>query len=248
MIRFTLIAFLFFLKTLNICAQAKNESESLALNTEQKRAYIGLSLGFSIPFGSFSADNTTTQEANFAKRGQNIHLLDFGYRLKESIHLGGTYLSSQNGIDNKKVADYFNSLSNLKYSVESNSYELNALLLGGGFTKTNQSIDLDMLFMLGVGNLFLPNMTIRQTDGANEEVFLIGSDKKTSFGVGIKGGFRIHLTEYLDFTTHGTFLVFENKFDQDTNVLNTNGEPIQLSSTITYQVFNVNFGLAYRFL
>ncbi len=248
MIKYILIASLIFIKSLELCGQAQDGSESADPGREQKRAYVGISFGYSIPFGSFSADNTTTRDANYAKRGQNIHFLDFGYRLKESIYLGGSYLKSQNNIDNEKLADYFNSLSDLQHTVESSAYELNALLLGAGFTKANESIDLDMLFMLGVGNVFLPNMTIRQTDGTNEEIFLVGTDKKTSFGVGIKGGFRIHLTDYLDITTHGTFLVFENKFNQETNLKDTNGAPIQLSSTITYQVFNLNFGLAYRFL
>lgn len=237
-----------FLIAHQIFAQASDEEASQVTLEEGKRAYLGFSFGFSIPFGSFSANNTTTEDANYAKNGRNIHFLDFGYRLNEAVHLGGIYLSTQNEVDNAKIADYFNSRSDRSHIVESNTYELNAFLLGGGFTKRGQNLDLDMLFLVGVGNVFLPATTIRQTDGVNEFVYLVGADKKTSFGVGIKGGLRIHLNDFLDFTSHGTFLVFENEFDQDTNITDINGAPLQLTSTITYQVFNVNFGIAYRFL
>jgi|GEM_PF-1824572 len=243
------ILLFFSLWTFLLPAQAiESEEENVVTNNFDKRAYIGISTGFSIPFGTFSAKNATESEGNFAKRGVSIGFLDFGYRIKKSIQIGGVYLNARNDLDGEVAADFLNRSSGRFHIVEGSNYELKALMIGGGFMKSKNSIDLDMLFLFGLGNVFLPSMDITQRVNGVDSKLTISPDQKFTLGAGVKLGFRIHLNEYLDLMTHGTFVVFENSFEQQTTSIPPNTGIQTISSTVSYQTFNINFGLAYRFI
>lgn len=214
------------------------------------KAYIGASFGFSIPSGSFADTETDNSTAGFGTNGSAFQLIDAGYLIYKNLNLSAHYLRVSNGLDASALASDLgrNDLAqDIRYSAESGDYELNAGLIGVGFVKETNSISLQMQIMLAYGNVFLPTIDIVQTNTANgdENPIRISSADESGFGFGVGGGFRIHLNEFLDFSTFATFVNFQQEFEQSISDPNQN---IDFSGTFNYEVVNVTFGFAYRFM
>ena len=209
------------------------------------KAYVGVNFGFAIPSGSFASVDEQDINSGYALDGQSLQLFDVGYKFYQNLNASVQYIRLRNGVDEEALARSL-SAPGLRYTVEASSYELNAALLGIGFVKPTNSISLQMQIMVGYGNVFIPSFDVRQLDNAgNTTDFRFTSSRESGFGFGVSGGFRIHLTDRLDFTTHAIFINFRQDYDQ----LATSGGQVSIQSgQINYEVINVNFGLAFRFL
>jgi len=209
------------------------------------KAYVGMTFGFSIPSGSFAASDNENSRAGYANNGQSIQLLDVGYRFYQNLNASAHYIRLQNSLDENALADNLRS-DGFRYSVEASSYELNAALLGIGFVKPTNSISLQMQIMVGFGNVFIPSIDVEETNDMGEvRTIRFASSKESGLGFGVGGGFRIHLTERLDFSTQAAFIYFQQSYEQ---LARSGGQTSIQEGEINYEVISVTFGLAYRFL
>jgi hypothetical protein len=209
------------------------------------KGYLGLNFGFSIPNGSFAATDDKDGQTGYAINGQSLQLLDVGYRFYQNLNASLHYIRLRNGFDENTLADNLRT-PGFRYSVEASNYELNAAFLGIGFVKPTNSISLQMQIMIGYGNIFVPSIDILETNDMGEvREIRFSSSKESGVGFGVSGGFRIHLTERLDLSTHATFINFQQEYDQ---VSSSNGQSSIQSSKLNYEVISVTFGLAYRIL
>lgn len=209
------------------------------------RAYIGLSYGPSVSLGSFARDNNDEGIASYAKNGRSLQILDYGFRVYKNLNIAGHYIRLSNSLAEGSLEDDLRG-NGFRYTVDASNYELNAGLIGIGFIKESNSIALQMQVMLGYGNIFLPSISLVETDSiGNSTNIKISSNAKSTLGLGIGGGIRIHLNKYLDFTTFATYVNFQKSFSQR---LVTNGNKRIQEGEINYEVVNVSFGFAYRFL
>jgi hypothetical protein len=246
-----LIVFLLLLSSLQGFSQAK---ESGQLDTTiskkssfKKRAYIGVSGGYSLAMESFAAANADILASAYAKNGSSLQLLNAGFIIKESFSAKAVYAKHKHSVEANRLSNDLSQAGTLDYAVSASEYELNALLLGVGLSKQRNSIDLELHFLFGFGNIFLPSFNLIERNPANNTASEINfpAIKENGSGVGLSAGFRIHLNEYLDFTTDATYLIFEKEFEQ---LRIENGVRSSVNSSVTYEVLNLNIGLAYRFL
>ncbi|MEQ8908560.1 MAG: hypothetical protein RIC95_05180 [Vicingaceae bacterium] len=228
-------------------AQAKpveesNGQDSLKTDPFRKRAYIGLEYGFSIPMGSFSADTEAQNKSAFALNGRSFNILKFAYRIRSSFYACGRYAIMQNQVQESGIESRLASQSASRFQVEAKSYELRAFFLGVGVTKRSKSLDVDLRFLGGYGNTFTPSLQITETDSNGLKTQrALPTENQSGFGGALSMGLRIHLNEYLDFTSTASYLIFEKNFE-DVSL-----NPTQ-SSRLSYEVVNLNFGIAYRFI
>lgn len=226
--------------------QAKDSTAKNSFNSNTRRAYLGISYGFSLPMGSFSINGENLENSAFANDGTNFHLFDFGYLISESFSVKSFYLSAKNELNENKLAEAINKTHNKQVSIQASSYELKALMIGLGITKVKPVVDFDLHFLLGYGQSFLPAITVSERDTATLDIknTLFNPSSDYGFGVGLSTALRVHLNKVIDFTTQLSYTVFEKEFEQ----LRIENNTTQLTqSKIGYEILSVNFGLAYRF-
>ena len=181
-------------------SQAKDSVEFKTINNSYyKKVYIGISGGLSYPMGSFSSKNTEFDNSAYAKRGSNINLLDFGYRIGKTLGVGAYYFNSSHEVDLDALIRNQNTIGTVRYlNGSADNYEIKGLMLGLFVSKKDDIIDLDLRFMGGSANIFLPQMTLNYRDLSQNEIFeeLYEPISERSMGVGLSAGFRIHLNEY----------------------------------------------------
>ncbi|MAY83787.1 MAG: hypothetical protein CMP59_06590 [Flavobacteriales bacterium] len=209
------------------------------------KAYVGFSLGFSIPNGSFASTDEENNQSAYAVNGQSFQLLDVGYRVYQNLNASAHYMRLQNSIDENALARNLRT-PGLRYTVDASNYELNAAFVGIGFIKPSNSISLQMQIMIGYGNIFIPTIDLVETDDmGNSSTIHLASTSESSIGFGVSGGFRIHLTDRLDFSSQAAFINFQKEFDQ---VARSGNQVSVASGKINYEVISVTFGFSYRFL
>lgn len=174
-----------------------------------KNAFIGINYGWSIPMGSFSEPTNDGGGSAFANNGSKLALIDFGYRVKKSFFVGLSYINLNNSINEKELG---RKLSNdeFLFTVTSSDYELRAVMLGIGFSKSSRTADFDLRFNFGYGTTYLPSFNISQKDRLNGDVeeLIFQAEDESGLGIGLNAGLRIHLNEYLDLTGNAPYIIF----------------------------------------
>lgn len=219
-----------------------NQQDSSKTDPFRKRAYLGVEYGFAIPMGSFSAEFETPEKSAFAQNGSSLNLLKFGYRLTSNFYASGQYSILRNPLDERGIEKRLSARSNSQYQVEAKEYLLKVFLLGVGISKRSKSVDIDLRFLGGYGNASSPRLNIleKKNNGSTSQ-FQIPLEKQSGFGGALSMGLRIHLNEYLDFSSSAAYYIFEKNFEQ----LNLNQGQ---SSNISYEILNLTFGICYRFI
>jgi hypothetical protein len=237
---------LLILSTLSISLYSQIEDTTTVIKDKfDKNAFIGVHYGWSMPMGSFSEPSNEDGGSAFAKNGSKLALIDFGYRFKKSFFVGLSYINLNNSVNEEELS---RNLSNdeFLFTATASDYELRALMIGVGFTKSSRTADFDLRFNLGYGTTYLPSFNISQKDRLSGEVeeLLFQAEKESGIGIGLNAGLRIHFNEYLDFTSNLSYVIFQKSFDE----IETNSAANEASSaSINYEVVSITFGLAYRF-
>lgn len=231
---------------LPVFLNAQADFEPLPIDKESYRGYISFSVGPSFPFGAFERKDLILTDGGYAKSGLSIQL-DFGYRFYENLIVSAQYVKISNPFDEEAIVKQAVGIClacdpPLNFSQASaSSYELNAFLSGIGFVKEMSNLSVQMQFMIGYGNMYTPRVELSNST----EQLTLASNKASNLAYGVGSGMRIHLTDQLDFSLFGTFLLYQADFDQTIDYMGTTE---LLPASLRYQVFNLNFGLAYRII
>lgn len=213
-----------------------------------QRAYIGISYGLSYPMGSFSASNTEFDNSAFAQAGTNLHYLDFGYRIGKTLGASLFLFTKNHAINFDKLRRSRTAQTGLNYrQVSGGDYELRGAMLGLQVSKANDVIDLDLRFLVGNAGFYLPRLNLQYRDPNSSEIInqSLSATVEKGYGVGVGAGLRIHLNHYLDFMANGTYILFQQTFNQ---VLEDQNQKVNIKSKINYEVVNLNIGVAFRFI
>jgi len=210
------------------------------------RAYIGISGGPSFPFGAFENSELAIEEGGYAQTGYSINL-DYAYRFYKNLIVAGQYTRVNNQLDEEAlrksgrlICSTCNPLPTFG-EVNTTAYELNAFFAGIGVIKEQSNLSFQMQFMIGYANMFSPQVELK---GPND-LLTVQSNEGSNLAYGVATGLRIHLTDQLDLSTIGNFILFQADFDQ---VVEFNGIKEIKTTAQRYQVFNLSFGLGYRFI
>jgi hypothetical protein len=234
-----------------ICGQATDSKPLSSKSSINKKAYFGISAGFSFPMGSFSASNTEFENSSFAKQGFNFNLFDVGFRMGKTLGATSYYFNSKNDVNLNSLVANRKGITDLIYvDGETHNFEIRGILLGLLISKPSDVFDIDLKFLVGNATVEIPQTTLNYKN-LNDEIerhnFM--STNNNSYGVGIAGGTRIHINQYIDFMIHANYLIFKNDFERMVEITTPfkKVEYIEVS-TMSYEVFNLNFGLAFRFI
>lgn len=247
--RKVIFIWLFLFLPITLFSQARDSSEKTIPKTYYyKRIYVGVSYGLTYPMGSFSKENAEFNNSAFAQKGRNICFFDFGYRIGKTLGVTGYLFNSSNPVDHTALLKKLPEVSGINYfASEGGDYELRGMMLGLLVSKYSNVVDLDLKFMLGNAKFNIPHLAFSYTQdniqGARQERYIPTSEN--TFGIGLGMGIRIHINQFIDFTTNTNYLIFQNSFNR--LIEDRNGfrrEEFEL----THETFNLNFGIAYRFL
>ncbi len=223
-----------------------SQADPLPIKKESYRAYIGLSTGATFPFGAFKDVELDIINGGYARTGYSFNL-DYGYRFYKNLIIAGNYSRITNPLDEtalqkQSVSSCANCNKPKRFDkAEASPYELNAFYGGIGFIKEQPNLSFQMQFMVGYGNMFTSN--IEMSTDTSRLVFKTKRKSNLTYAVG--AGLRIHLTDQLDFSTFGSFLLYQANIDQE---IEYEGVTNYVRAPIQYQVFNLSFGLAYRLI
>jgi hypothetical protein len=204
---------------------------------DERKGYIGISIGPSIPFADFASTDENNDDAGFAATGGNL-TVSFAYRL--GAHLGITaMLSGNNNPVNKSAleSDFRNDYPGADWNVEADNWRLGGLLLGGYATfPASERLDVDVRLMAGVLNSTSPEITATASNGGvsvsgrREEKTVTVPSFDIGFGIKYRLGNAIALLANADFisanpkfdnvTTTTTFGSTTSSFDQNYSTLN----------------------------
>lgn len=65
----------------------------------ERKGYIGISLGPSMPMGDYGDNSFTNEDAGFAKTGLNFNLINFGYKFGERFGIVASWYGAAHSID-----------------------------------------------------------------------------------------------------------------------------------------------------
>lgn len=115
---------------------------------EERKGFIGLNVGTSIPIGDFSDDNINNDRAGFALNGTSINLIDFGYRFGKIIGItasisGGVYElgEANSGLELISVGFFLGPLISIPLN---NRLNLNLVPKAGSTSSTLQLNDTEL--------------------------------------------------------------------------------------------------------
>lgn len=66
---------------------------------EDRRGYIGITLGPAIPMGDFADNSYDNEDAGFAKTGVNFNLVHFGYKFSQNFGIAATWFGAAHEVD-----------------------------------------------------------------------------------------------------------------------------------------------------
>jgi opacity protein-like surface antigen len=147
--------------------------------SQDRKGFIGISLGGAIPVGAFSESSGTYNTAGYATTGASFNI-NFNYRLNDWIGLSISSVGAANSINAEKLISSNISASGLSYSIDKAS-SMSCFLIGGMIKK--QSFPLYGKIQIGYGSVktaeltlsdFTTSATFKQSDPAYGFAYNLG--------------------------------------------------------------------------
>lgn len=162
-------------------------SANLFAQSSNRKGFIGITLGPSIPIGDFADNSLSNDNAGFAKTGFNINVINFGYKFGQNFGITGSWFGAEHSVDAGGVDDM------LSYGG----------LMGGPMLSfpVNEKLDFDLKGMIGFFSSTLNQNKPGETSGIG-----VGFDFGTSF--------RYNFTEKWCLLINGDYFASNLKFDE----------------------------------
>lgn len=169
-------------------------SANLFAQSSDRKGFIGITLGPSIPIGDFADNSLSNDNAGFAKTGLNINLINFGYKFGQNFGITGSWFGAAHSVDISGVDAMW-------------SY---GGLMGGPMLSfpLNEKLDFDLKGMIGFVSAKLDMNELGETSGSG-----VGFD----FGA----SFRYNFTEKWCLLINGDYLASNPKFDEGNQKIST---------------------------
>jgi hypothetical protein len=204
---------------------------------DDKKGYVGISLGPSIPFADFASTDKNNDDAGYATTGGNL-TISFAYRLGQHLGFSAMLSGNNNPVNESALESNFREdYPGADWNVEANNWKLGGLLLGGYATfPASEHLDFDIRLMLGILSSTSPKITATATSGGlgvsgeREEKTVTTPSFDIGFGIKYRLGNAVALLANADFisanpkfdnvTTTTTFGSSTSSFDQNYSTLN----------------------------
>lgn len=216
--------------------------------TEDRRGYIGVSVGPSIPIGGFASQNTNNSKAGLATTGA-IFDVSFAYKLKKNWGLAALLRGQYNPINVKPVADQANSqMPGARAYVNGDGWSSGGLM-GGVYSAypLNQKATVIFEFktLVGFMNTTSPQMDMTISSSEGSGWVKQHSATATSFSYLFNAGMRFNAGKRIAFILNADYCDYTPSFK---NVQTTSSIGAHDSNTLqqNIQTINIGAGIAFR--
>jgi hypothetical protein len=215
---------------------------------QDKKGYIGISLGPSFPIGDFASKNFSNRNAGFATTGA-IFDISFAYKLgKSNFGITGLIRGQANALDVQAMADELgNSLRGTNWTVESGgAWTLGGYFIGGiGSFPVSEKVSFDTKAMIGIGISTIPEITITSSDnfGSYWTKQSITTSSSLAYTLGV--GFKIELGKSLYLLTNLDYLGSEPEF-QNIDIVDSDGDRTKFTYKQSIRTINLSIGIALK--
>lgn len=216
--------------------------------TEDRKGYIGISVGPAIPVGSFASRNTDNSKAGFASTGA-IFDVSFAYKLKKNIGLAALLRGQYNPVNVQPLADKMNSqISGASAYTNGNGWSSGGVMAGlysAHPLNHKATFILELKTLAGFMNTTSPqiDMTISSPEGSGW--VKQHSATATSFAYLFNAGLRFNTGKRIAFTLNADYSDYMLNFK---NVQMTSSAGTQESNNMTQDIHTINIsaGIVFR--
>lgn len=161
---------------------------------QEKRGYIGFSIGPAFPLGEFASADINGDYSGYAKTGLSLQLVNFGYRFGKYVGLAGLWSGSSFMVDNITLNNDAALGSGL---LESDPWGFGAFMGGVLVSIPQRVLDIDFRLMMGYGYGMSPEMFVRQYSGFSYTTYRQESGDAGTLAWDLGVGMRIKLSRLI---------------------------------------------------
>ena len=151
MIRISSYIIFFLTLTLSLSAQTLAQKYDFIKDDFLSKTYLGVNVGFGIPFNEFSSTNINTSTSGYAKTGFTYNFI-FRYAFTPSFGTTLKFLNSSNSFDAQTYQNNMNqyySKYNSSASFTSDPYQINGFMIGPTFILPSPKMNFETSIYIG---------------------------------------------------------------------------------------------------
>ena len=102
-------------------------SMALCAQMEERKGYIGLTMGASIPLGDFGDNSFSNADAGFAQTGFNLTLVHFAYKFSENFGMAASWMGTAHIA---KIPSFYDPDMGIGYESDEGMWSYGSLFVG----------------------------------------------------------------------------------------------------------------------
>jgi hypothetical protein len=211
---------------------------------ENRRGYIGIALGPSIPFGDYGSADQDNHGAAFATNGSQFNM-NFGYKFSKRIGLAGLWNGNSHALNQDKLEEMVaKAYPDLDWDVVSHGWSSMAIMGGPLISFPYNRMDLDMKALFGYASSTSPFITITAIDGRTtlETNQFSASAVSPAFNLGV--GLRFKASEKTGLSINMDYYSTRPEFTIKT--YSSFGPSSTDTGEVHMHMLNISFGIGYR--
>jgi hypothetical protein len=214
----------------------------LQSQAQDKKGYIGLSIGPSIPMGDLASKDADNDAAGWANTGA-IFDISFAYKLGNgNFGISALLRGQSNPTDAQSLADELaNQVAGVNWTVESAGWGIGGLMFGGfGSFPISEKSSFDSRAMIGFLSATSPEITITGSGPGGTVWVKQSSTASTSFAYLLGAGFKFDLGKKLYLLTNLDYLGSNPEFK---NVETTASDGTREKNTWSQSMGTINLSV-----
>lgn len=220
-------------------------SLTAAYAQDDKRGFIGIGIGPSVPFSDFASTNQDNDDAGYALTGGHLNL-SFGYLIGAHLGIAASLTGTSNSVDESALeADFRDEYPGANWNIDADRWRLGALLVGG-LASFPASDNLDVDFKVMIGALSFTSPEVRATASSGPLNYSARREEKTvttgAFDIG--AGIRYRVANSIALMANADFISANPRFEDVTTTTSFGSS----SSTYDYHYNALNITLGIGFL
>jgi opacity protein-like surface antigen len=223
-------------------------SFALKMDAQDKKGYIGVSLGPSIAIGDFASKDADNEAAGWANTGA-IFDISFAYKLGNgNFGLTALLRGQANTTDAQALVDEFKyQYPDFIWLVESGNWSIGGLMLGGfGSFPISDKTSFDARAMIGFLNASSPEIKITGIDSSFSSAWIKQSSSSASaFSYLIGAGFSFGIGNRLCILTNVDYLGAKPEFSKVRTTTST-GEQFTDTWSQNFGTLNIGIGIGIK--
>ncbi|MBX3238814.1 MAG: hypothetical protein KIT80_08540 [Chitinophagaceae bacterium] len=216
--------------------------------TEDRRGYIGISVGSSMPIGNFASKNANASKAGLATTGA-IFDVSFAYKLKKNFGLAALLRGQYNPVDVQPLADRMNrEFPGVRTYANGDGWSSGGFM-GGVYSSSplNQKATavFELKTLVGFMNTTSPQIDMNASSSEGSIWIRQNSATATSFSYLIGAGMRFNAGKRIAFILNADYLNYTPNF-KNLKTTTSMGSSENSNATQEIQTLNIGVGIAFR--